>query len=168
MVRSGDHEAVELLRDYVDGASVRIDFGPSSSQPMAQKIADLFELAGWQCTLHNVAQEGSLGYPYREGIEVSGVTEHLVVQVVATALKKARLPDVRTSIVQNKIESSNAKYSYVVRRVRVHVGHLKSKAKSVDGRLLTASAEVATIVGIPVGGVVTYLIAAAVERWWPF
>ena len=161
---SGDRKAVELLRGYKDGASVKIGLGPSSSQPMARKIADLFELAGWECSLGNVAQEVIPGTPYREGIEVSGVTEHLVVEVVAAALKEARLPDVRTSIVENEIEASNPKHSYVVRRIRVHVGHLESKAESGQKRRLTISAEVATIVGIPLGGVVAYLITAGLRE----
>jgi hypothetical protein len=168
MVRSREIKAVELLRDYKDGASVDIVHGPSSSQPLAQKIADLFELAGWECSLSNVAQEVIPGYPYREGIEVSGATEHLVVEVVAHALKRALLPDVRTWIVENKINQNNPKYSYAVRRIYVHVGHLTTNAESIRKRRLTSTAEIATIVGVPVGATVTYLTAAAVARWWPF
>jgi hypothetical protein len=167
MVRSSDPKAVELLRDYKDGASVKIIFGPSSSQPTARRIADLFELAGWECSFNNVAHEVIPGYPYREGIEVSGVTEHLV-EVVATALKRARLPDLRTSVVENKIKQNNPKYYYVVRRICVHVGHPKTKAESGRKRRLTSTAEIATIVGVPVSAVVTYLTAAAVANWWPF
>jgi hypothetical protein len=133
-------EVVEKLGSFRgDRSEVRVLYGPTSSQPIAQKIADLFELAEWQVRFSLAAQESVKGYPYREGIEVSGVNGHLV-KSISEALTAAGLPGVRPVVKPNTISTENPKYWSVIREVEVHVGHTPAQQKLPRHRVLLTAA----------------------------
>jgi hypothetical protein len=119
-----EQEAIAKLRVHSSPpSSVNIAYGPSLQYPLARDIAGLFDTAGWQCKFLDIPQERAVGYPYREGVEISGVNEYLV-RRVAEALAAAGVRDLRPTVRERRIARTNPKYQWVERRIKVHVGHL--------------------------------------------
>lgn len=142
-----DMQVIEMLREHHEGANVDITYGPPGEFPKARRVADLFQLAGWECTFNDTAQGTITGYPYREGIEVSGFTKSLV-EHVSEALEVLGMNGVRTSLRELKVRPENPKYQYTLGRVYVNVEHLPP-SRSRWSRSMTRS-EWLQILGIVV------------------
>jgi hypothetical protein len=148
-------KAIAAIRAFNDERSlVRVQFGPMSARPPAREIADMFELAGWRCLFMDIAQESMTGYPYREGIEVSGVNEYLISKL-SEALTSAGMTGVRHTVKQHNISPKNPKYPYIVREVEVHVGH-PAQPKAERRRKALALAAAGAVIPIALGVVTEF------------
>ena len=126
---SGDRPLVEALRE-VRGADpeayvAHILFLSNSQRGNAQRLRDVFELAGWQTNYTNVAQ--NILAIHLEGIEVSGFNEH-VVSEVAEVLGAHGFGPVTTKMKPLGLKPENPKWPLAQRRADLIIGYPAQEA----------------------------------------
>ena len=92
----------------------------------AERLARLFELAGWKVTFIKTAQ-GNQFPPYPEGIEIRGDSAAEVIRIVEV-LQATGLSSVRSKIQPTKILATNPKYKHAISGVMVTIGYDVARA----------------------------------------
>jgi hypothetical protein len=115
------HHLVSVLRrDHTEQSHAEVIFVDPARFPLAKKIADVFELAGWEVNFNSQAQQRE----YLPGVEVHGYNKHLVDEVVS-ALRAAGCPKVVERAERHPtIGAGHPKHLFVQNRINVSVGYL--------------------------------------------
>jgi len=99
--------------------TAKVQYGSSPQRFLANRLADLFERAGWSKNYYDTGQAFKGSYP--AGLWVKGFNGSLV-QGVARALTDAGLRDVRTEVLKNEIDPSNPKHPMTIGMIYLTVG----------------------------------------------
>ncbi|MEW6019663.1 MAG: hypothetical protein AB1760_16505 [Pseudomonadota bacterium] len=114
-------EALRRLRGGgTDPHGVKVTFASSAQAPLARRVADLFERAGWTKNFNTTPQE-PWKHVFPTGVRVSGFNAALV-DGVAAALRSAGLREVHHEVLHLEVPRDNPKYPTAIGSIYVSFG----------------------------------------------